>query len=190
MPSGVSLATAPGCSVFSAAELHCDGGTLVPGARVDFPIVLTWPPDAGTYAFETSLLAPVAMDPNPMNDTATWVAAVTSVGGFVVPMNAPRVLDGIDCFGTNITSFSQCTPPSFITDRLWPMPDGGVENDGGAESRWEQSASQRNLCMRFELPLGGTVFYGVSVSALCFEGGIDDFVTPQRNVGAFRVCAQ
>jgi len=174
LPAGTTFISAPGCISAGATQVQCDGGTLSTGARLDVPLSLTWPLTSGTRR----LVATVA----------SW-SATTTGGTIVIPMAPPRIFDG-SCTGTNLMSYAQCTPPSLLFGRLWPVADAGVENDGGVPGRWQQSTSQRNLCMKFDGPMGGTIFYGVSVSAGCFEGLIDNFEIPEPRVGAWRGCLQ
>ncbi len=188
LPAGASFVSATGC-ISAGQQVRCDGGTLAAGARQDIAITLAWPPTSGMHRF-TAAVSASSVDTNALNDTTDAFSAITIVGSVVAPVNAPRMLDGFACFGTNLMSYAQCTAPSLIFERTYPQLDGGVENDGGVPGRWQQSASQRNFCMKFDGPLGGSLFYGVAVSANCYEGLIDDFQIPEPRVGAWRGCLQ
>ncbi|MDP1915997.1 MAG: DUF11 domain-containing protein [Myxococcales bacterium] len=188
LPGGATFVSAAGC-IGVGQQVRCDGGTLAAGARQDIPITVAWPATSGMHRFTASVSAS-SFDTNALNDTTDAFSAITIVGSVVAPMNAPRMLDGFACFGTNLMSYAQCTLPSLIFERTYPQADSGVENDGGVPGRWQQSASQRNLCMKFDGPMGGSLFYGVAVSANCFEGLIDDFQIPEPRVGAWRGCLQ
>ena len=117
--------------------------------------------------------------------------SVTGIGNTVVPLTDGGYPLNIDaCFGTSITSYSQCTPGSLISAPIILRPDGTIDSlDAGYLGIWGQSPHFRNLGFRFLAPNGnrGTSFSGFSVSPLCFEGVINNPAgTPFT--GAWRGC--
>jgi hypothetical protein len=166
-PSGVTFVSGTSCTGDGGAA-SCVFGPAAPAAAVSASAVaavdagLGWHDVTGSHA-AASVIVPLA---------------VTGTGGFVVPISGPRFLDVSACFGTNIMSYAQCTPPSLTMERILLLPDGGIDGaDGGVAGVWGQSAHQRNLALRFlfvSTAMRGTSLAGASVTAVCFQGVIDD----------------
>ncbi|MBL8923762.1 MAG: hypothetical protein JNJ54_33210 [Myxococcaceae bacterium] len=188
LPAGVSLISAPGCAPVSATQLACDAGLLDVGARHLVPITVAWPMTPLGARALTASATTTSLDGNSANDSARVVVGLTPIGPQAVPLAPPRVMDALVCYGTMLTSYSQCTPPSLSGETLWVEADAGVANDAGVPSVWDQAPGQRNFCVEFQGPLGGTFFYGVAVSPTCFEGLVDNVVIPEAAVGAWRGC--
>jgi hypothetical protein len=188
LPAGVSLVTAPGCTPLSATLLSCDAGLLDVGARRLVPITVVWPMTPLGARDVVATATSSSADGDAGNDSTRVVVGLTSVGSQAVPVSPPRVMDALVCFGTMLTSYAQCTPPSLSGETLWVEADAGVANDAGVPSVWDQAPGQRNFCMEFQGPSGGTFFFGAAVSATCFEGLVDNVAIPEPAVGAWRGC--
>lgn len=186
IPPGLGLRSSATCS-FDGGTLSCPMGDVLPGAAGVGAFVLDT--DAGPgWRDLRGVVTSASPDADAGNDATTFFMAVTVPSAQVFPIVAPRSVDITFCVGTNLTSFSMCTPPSYVTGSIVLMPDGGLESDGGFYGQWSQSPHQRNVAWRFFIgSTFGARYSGVAVGA-CFEGVLD--VNGTYNRGAFQGCPQ
>lgn len=185
-PPGLTFVSATGgCASSAATEVSCDLGMVPALSSVSGSATVTvFAPDSGLGWHQVSAAA------GPL-DASTPLSA-TGVGALVLQVVAPRLLKVDACFGSNLYSYSQCTPASLVSATVMLLADGGIDSlDAGYYGQWGQSPHLRNLGFRFMAPpnINGTRFSGASVSATCFEGVVDNPMGT-HNVGAFQGCLQ
>ncbi len=181
-PGEAAFVSGSGC-VKNGVALDCDAGVVsafVGSAAPSAQITVTG--DAGRTWYQVTAQAGVL--------TATKPLVVTGVGVMALPIIGRRDADVTACFGSNIFSYSQCTPASLIYDHITFLPDGGMTADAGYAGIWGQSPHLRNLGFRLLNPFDGgigTSFSGASVDSTCFQGVI---TSPQGMlyIGGFRAC--
>jgi hypothetical protein len=191
LPSGVSVVS--GCGAVDGGA-RCDAGTIGPVSVLAVPALYTTDAGVGWRTVTGAVSTPTA-ELNASNNTATFPIAVTGAGATPVPITGTRQLNLSACFGSNITSYAQCTAGSLVQGSMLLLDDAGVDTLGqGYAGFWGQSPHQRNLAFRFlNLVTGNTEFSyaGSAVDAGCFEGLID--VPPDSGTissGAWQGCLQ
>jgi hypothetical protein len=193
LDASVIITLPPGLALRSSTQCTADGGVITcpVGDVLAGDIALatfTVDTDAGRGWRDLLVRAQTeSPDVDAGNDTTTFFMAVTAPSALVFPVMGPRTVDINFCVGTNLTSYSMCTPPSLVTGSIELLPDGGLESDAGFFGQWAQSPHQRNIAWRFYVgSTFGARYAGVAVSASCFEGVIDTNGTYNR--GAFQGC--
>ncbi len=187
LPDGGVFQGGAGCSA-AAGRVACSFGTVPGRAAVSRSFTVSLGPGTGSRLFATSL-ATTSPDLQPQDNFVQRLVGQTAIGTDVLPPMLGRILDGGACFGTVITSWSQCVVGSRLYFQL-VLEDGGFRelSDTQVGGRWGHSPSLRNFGFQFFYPDGGagTQYWGSTVSPDCIEGGLD--LITQLNRGAWRAC--
>lgn len=202
-PQTIELGVAPAVVVTSAScldagpgpdggsRLRCTVGSLAPMAGS--PLDLSLEVVGGTLRFY-ELTAEVAAAPGELvvaNNRLRQPIGLTQGGLGAVVVSPPRDIALEACFGSVLTSFSQCVPSSLIVGTGRLVSDGGFLDDAGTPGTWRMGASGRNIVLM--PPLGAAApfsgYVGASVSATCFEGVVQSSAG-RAYIGAWRGCLQ
>lgn len=186
IPLGLSFSSSTDCTPATPQAIGCALGDVVSGGVATADFTLTADAGLGWRSLRGQVLS--EDDSADANDVLDYPMAVTNVGTLVLPIVAPRLARLDACFGTNIMSYSQCTPGSLLSGYIFLYPDGGAEPaDGGYSGAWGQAAHQRNVGFRFFVgPMTGRQYTGASVIPNCFDGVSD--IGTVFYAGAFRLC--
>lgn len=188
IPTGLSFRSGAACVSVDPQRADCLLGDVPAGGVATASLTLAADAGLGWRNVRAQLRAP--LDVSDANDVELFPLAITGVGTVVVPVSAPRLALLEGCIGTNLVSFSQCTPGALITSLVVFSADGGcAPEDGGYEGAWGQAAHRRNIGFRFfEGPFLGRQYAGAATTTSCFEGVGD--VSGLFNTAAFRLCLQ